>query len=302
MTVHVLKRSVRAAAIAGLLLAGFAAALVYGLSERKLNTRYDVPADVLAVSTAGADPQRGAHLVEAVGSCTLCHGKDLGGGVYADMGAVGLVAGPNLTRGRGGVGATFQTSDWVRALRYGVRADGTSLIMMPSEVFTRFSDEDLSSIVAYLNSLAPIDREVPKSHFRWLGRTLLAAGRLEILVAPKTHHESSMRRVVNRTPSIEYGRYLADVSGCHGCHGFGLSGGRVAGPPNLPPAANLTPAGLGAWKEDDFIRAMREGRRPDGTPIDEFMPWRGFATMSADELHALWLYITSVPPKASGNK
>jgi hypothetical protein len=47
---------------------------------------------------------------------------------------------------------------------------------------------------------------------------------------------------------------------------------------------------------------MREGRRPDGTMLDSFMPWRSFQTMSDMELAALWLYLRSVPPKASGNK
>jgi len=110
---------------------------------------------------------------------------------------------------------------------------------------------------------------------------------------------------VPREPTAAYGRYLANVAGCHGCHGYGLSGGRVAGPPGLPPARNLTrdvATGLAAWTEADFTRAMREGRRPDGAPIDGFMPWRQFRRMTDDELHALWLYLRSAPPRAFGHK
>ena len=103
-------------------------------------------------------------------------------------------------------------------------------------------------------------------------------------------------------PTAAYGRYIADVSGCHGCHGFGLSGGRVAGPPGIPPASNLTPAGIGGWSERDFVRAMPEGTRPSGSPIDDFMPWRVFGRMSDGELHAIWLYLRSVSPRAYGNK
>ena len=96
---------------------------------------------------------------------------------------------------------------------------------------------------------------------------------MAILTAPKTFHGTT---TASAEPALSagYGRYLADVSGCHGCHGFGLSGGRVAGPPDVPIAANLTPAGLGAWTQADFVRAIREGRRPDGTSIHPFMPWR----------------------------
>jgi hypothetical protein len=32
------------------------------------------------------------------------------------------------------------------------------------------------------------------------------------------------------------------------------------------------------------------------------MPWQVFRNMSDDDLHALWLYLQTVPPKAFGNK
>ena len=76
----------------------------------------------------------------------------------------------------------------------------------------------------------------------------------------------------------------------------------MAGPPDLPLASNLTPAGLGAWTEADFVRALREGRRPDGSAINEFMPWRGYGAMTDSELRALWLYLRSVPPRATGTR
>jgi cytochrome c553 len=289
-----------AVAVTAALFAG-GVAIVYALSERQLRMRYAVPAGALDLPDTDASIGRGEHLVRAVTTCTLCHAEDLGGRVYADMGAIGLVAGPNLTRGRGGIGSAFTRADWVRAIRYGVRADGTSLIVMPSEVFTLLDDADLASIVAYLEQVPPVDREVPPTRFGLAGRALLAAGRLNILVAPKTHHPAAVARR-RATTDIERGRYLADVGGCHGCHGFGLSGGAVAGPPGLPPAANLTPAGLGGWTLDDFGRAVRTGRRPDGRVLDEFMPWRVYATMTDDEVGALWAYVQSVPPKAFGGK
>ncbi len=276
-------------------------ALVYVVSASKLNATYPVPAISLAVPSDSGAIAHGGHIARAVGTCTLCHGDDLGGAVYADMGSMGVIAGPNLTRGRGGLAGTFTVADWVRAIRYGVRRDGTSLIVMPSEVFVNFSDDDLGALIAYLQQLPPVDREVPASRFGFVGRALLATGRLNILVAPKTH-EPPTRSRVPRAPTAEYGRYLADVSGCHGCHGHGVSGGQVAGPPGLPPAANLTPAGLADWTDADFLRAMREGRRPDGRALDDFMPWKTYARMTDDELRALWLYLRSVPAKPFGHK
>jgi hypothetical protein len=221
--------------------------------------------------------------------------------VYLDAGPLGIVAGPNLTRGRGGRGATFTDADWERAIRYDLRHDGTSLIVMPSEIYVYLSEEDLAALIAYLKQVPPVDRELPATHLRLLGRALLVAGKLPILVAEKTPRPTQVA-VVSPEPTKEYGRYLADISGCRGCHGLELSGGRVAGPSGTPPASNLTPSGLGSWTETDFVRALRTGRRPDDSTIDPFMPWRFIGQMTDEELHAIWLYLQSVPPKAFGNR
>ena len=76
----------------------------------------------------------------------------------------------------------------------------------------------------------------------------------------------------------------------------------MAGPPGLPPASNLTPAGIGSWTEVDLTRALREGKRPDGSQLDEFMPWKVFRGMTDAEIHAVWLYLRSVPARPFGNK
>jgi mono/diheme cytochrome c family protein len=278
------------------------AGVVYARSQRRLTRVY--PAAVTlprAIPTDSATIARGAHLA-TIATCGLCHGADLGGAVYSDDAMLGTIAGPNLTRGRGGVGAALTTADIVRAVRHGVARDGTSLVVMPSEVYVRLSESDLAAVVAYVQHLPPVDRDVPATRFGPLGRALLAAGKLNILVAEKTP-PLALAPGGEPAPTAAYGRYLADVTGCHGCHGFGLSGGRVAGPPSIPPAANLTPAGsMGRWTEVDFARALREGRRPDGTAIDSFMPWLSYAQMTDDEVHALWLYLRGVEPRPFGHK
>jgi cytochrome c553 len=284
------------------LLALATAGTVYAASQRRLARRYDVKVTLPgAVASDSATLARGAHLVQ-VATCTLCHGADLGGSVYVEDAMVTTMAGPNLTTGRGGVGATRSDSDFVRAIRHGVRPDGRSLIVMPSEVFVHIGDRDLASIIAWIRHAPAVDRVVPASGFGPVGRALLAAGKLNILVAPKTP-AMPIPPGVESGATAEYGRYLADITGCHGCHGYKLSGGRVAGPPGLPPAANLTPSGaIAAWSEDDLRRAMREGRRPDGSALNEFMPWRNYSAMTDEEVRALWLYLRSVPPRDFGNK
>ncbi len=279
------------------------AATLWAMAERELRRVHPAPEESFtAAAPDSALLARGEHLARAVGSCVMCHGEDLGGMVVADAGPMGWLAGPNLTRGRGGVGATLSDADWERAIRHGIRANGRSLILMPSEAFVHFSDQDLSALVAFLKQLPPVDRELEPTHLRPIGRALLAAGKLPLLVANLTPRIPHVPAVLPDTTAT-YGRYLASVAGCHGCHGEGLSGGRLGGgPPDAPPSSNLTPSGLVGWSEADFVRALREGIRPAGTPINETMPWRGLGRMTDAELRALWRYLQSVPPREFGNR
>jgi len=296
----ILKWAGRLAALV-VVLALIGAGAVYAASERKLRKTYDTTVDPVHVPSDSASIARGEHLVRNVIDCTLCHGEDLGGAVYSSSAAIGTVAGPNLTHGKGGLPAGYSDADYVRAIRRGVRSNGRSLIVMPSEVFSHLSQEDLAAVLAFLKQAPPVDRDVPKSGFGPVGRALLATGKMNILVAGKTPRLTPPESVPRDTTPA-YGKYLADISGCHGCHGYGLSGGRVAGPPGLPPASNLTPAGIGNWTEADLSRALREGKRPDGTVLNEFMPWKVLRGMTDAEVHAIWLYLKSVPPKEFGNK
>lgn len=103
--------------------------------------------------------------------------------------------------------------------------------------------------------------------------------------------------------TVAYGRYLA--AGCTGCHGPNLSGGKIAiGPPDWPPAANLTPHASGRlrnWSEADLLHAMRQARRPDGSALNPVMP-AVFGNMTDVELRALWQYLRTLPPAATGER
>lgn len=65
-------------------------------------------------------------------------------------------------------------------------------------------------------------------------------------------------------------------------------------------AANLTPdsTGLGGWKEDQFIKALREGKwmgLENTRPIMPPMPWEAFKNFSDDEIKAIFAYLKSIP-------
>lgn len=296
-------RVFRALALVALALGLAAFGAIYGFSEQQLRRAYRLPLDPpLTLPSDSEALARGARLAHVLATCVECHGPDLGGKVFMDAGPLGVVVGPNLTTGRGGIADSLTDADLVRAIRRGRRADGRSLLVMPSEAYVHLGRDDLAALIAYVRSLPPVDREVPPTEIRLLGRALMAIGRLPILVAGKTP-DLPLGPGVPPGPTEEYGRYLADVSGCHGCHGLDLSGGEVAGPPGTPPASNLTPGGpIGSWTEAAFARSLREGVRPDGAPIDDFMPWKLFAAMSDDEVHALWLYLRAALPVRNENR
>lgn len=276
---------------------------VYGVSSYRLNRAHSVPAlPKLTLSNSPDVLARGGHIATSLGMCTECHGGDLGGKVLTDAGPLGIIAGPNLTPGKGGIGAKMTNDDWVRAIRHGIRRDGSSLIVMPSETFVHMTETDLSAVVSYLKQLTPVDRQVPKTELRYLGRTLLTAGELDVLVAEKTP-DLPIRKTIARAPTPDYGLYLANIGGCRGCHGLNLSGGSVHGPPGTPPASDLTRGreGIGKWTEADFVRTLRTGKRPNGKELHSSMPWRQTALMTDAELHAIYLYLRSVPARPFGN-
>jgi mono/diheme cytochrome c family protein len=72
-----------------------------------------------------------------------------------------------------------------------------------------------------------------------------------------------------------------------------------AGPWGVTYSANLTAdkgTGLGSWKVDDFVKAMRTGKHAGvGREIMPPMPWQSYARMTDSDLRAIFAYLQSVP-------
>jgi mono/diheme cytochrome c family protein len=278
------------------------AAIGFGIivvsSNRALDERVAVlpPPPVLGRGSV----ERGKHLFTAVSSCVVCHRADAGGGPFINAPAMAVLNAANLTRGAGGVGVLYTDADYDRAIRRGVRPDGTRLLIMPSWDYAALSDDDAASLVAYLRSLPPVNRATPRVRLGPVGRVLIATHKLTF-DATRIADEGPPPPPPPPMHFVDYGRYLARAGGCMGCHGTHLSGGHLAGGPNDPPAANLTPIGIGSWSSADFIRTLAKGKNPKGHKLDEFMPWRTIRDMTDDELSAIYEYLRTVPPRATGN-
>ena len=241
---------------------------------------------------------QGAHLFATRG-CADCHGADGAGKLVLDAGPVVKVVAPNITPG--GVVKGISADQVAAAIRHGVKPDGHPMVFMPSTDFKNFGDSDTAALVAYIQALAPSGNDPGANEIRPLGRILYLFGKFPLLPAELIDHAPRSRATPVVAATVEYGRYLAQ--GCTGCHGSNFAGQHVPGtPPEFKDAQNLTPANLGAWTNDDFRRAFREGKRPDGSAINEFMPWRAFSKLSDVEIDALWAYLRTLPPVQSPAK
>lgn len=288
---------------AGIIVGGLvfiiAAAAVYVLISggRKAQATVTVPADTVVVPADSASIARGRHLVEAINKCQDCHRDDFGGGVLIPEGPFMTLYAPNITPG--GVVANYTTADWVRALRHGVGRDGRKLAIMASEAYTFMDPADLGAVIAYMRTVAPVATQQPAKAYGPIARMLLVTGAFPLHVYDMIDHSrdfTAPRPAPGDT--VAYGRYLAQIGGCPACHQNDLSGGPIHGaPPDAKPASNLTRAGIGHYTEEDFFRALRQGVRPGGTPIDSLeMPWRRSGRMTDEEIHAVWTFLRSLPP------
>lgn len=266
-----------------LLIAGFA---VYMKGGSNLTATYDIPDTPLTIVSDSAALARGEHLTATMG-CQDCHTPNLSGTVMVDDTPFRVVA-SNLTPS--GVGASYSDTDFERAIRHGVRPDGTALLIMPSLAYNGIADEDMAAIIAYLRSLEPIDNSLPTTEVRTMGR-MLAAGPLDPGFEVNPARSPSSRPPIG--PTAEYGAYLFGTTCfyCHGEDGQGLE--RPPGPPGGIPSPSFEASAR--WSLDEFKQTLRTGVAPGGRELNqEFMPWQFTARMTDDELEGLYRHIQAL--------
>jgi len=112
---------------------------------------------------------------------------------------------------------------------------------------------------------------------------------------------------------VARGKYLVIAGGCTDCHTPGyflgapdmdryLGGSDVAFEmPGLGAflGRNLTPdkeTGLGNWSEDDIVKALTTGERPDGRVLAPIMPYHALAQLTEDDRHAIAAFLMSIKP------
>jgi cytochrome c553 len=275
--------------VLGLIVVAVLALFLRGTS--RLNATHKAPDTLVSGFGDSASLARGEHIMR-IHSCQVCHGERLGGAVFLDI-PPALAVASNLTPGRGGVGATYSGEDWDRAVRYGIRPSGKMLLpFMPYRLFNNLNDVDAGHLAAYLESLQPVDNELPASKAKFLGRMILGVQQ----VLPQKRADSIP--VLEPAPTAAYGKYIASTT-CVECHGEQLQGGKHPDP-NAPAAPALHRTG--AWTPEQFALALRTGRTPERQITDEYMPWKYYAHLTDVELGALQAYIRTLKVPTPGTE
>ena len=276
------------------------------------------------LGAAGAQSTAPSSLVETgrylatAANCISCHsrkgGAPFAGGVAFETG-FGTLYSTNITQDpKAGIGSWTQ-SQFMRAMREGIRADGEHLYpAFPYTAFTKLSDADIGAIYAYLKSVPASTDRAPENKLSF------PFNQRSAMIAWKALYLDDARYAPNAKQSAEWNRgaYLVEALGhCGACHTprnsqgaerkeWALTGGTYndnvpGGKTRAWSAVNLTqaPSGLGTWSVDEITSYLKTGLNSFAT---SFGPMNAVITNSTSQLtpsdvRAIAVYLKSLPAK-----
>jgi mono/diheme cytochrome c family protein len=268
---------------------------------------------VLLGSTFGSacaqgDAKRGQYLAQA-GGCLACHTEDNKGatpfaGGRALKTPFGTFYGPNITPDQqAGIGR-WTEADFIRAMRYGERRDGSNYFpAFPYPSFTRITDADLRDLWAYLRTLPPSGRanQAHDLRFPFGWRFPVTIWKWLFFTPGPFADDPAVSPTVNR------GAYLVRALGhCSECHtprnfvggpksGRFLAGGKGPDSKRVP---NLTPTRLKSWTDGELREFLLTGATPDGDVPAEAMGEvirNTTSRLTTEDLGAIIAYLRSLP-------
>ena len=300
-------------------------AIAGGAAFLFLHQPAQVPAASIKVPMTPERIARGKYLFENLSDCDGCHsqrdftkvagpvvpsGRGRGNELSAVVkGLPGTIVAPNITPDpETGIGK-WTDGEKIRAIREGVDNTGRALFpMMPYPNFRNMSDEDVQSIVAYMNSLPPVRNPLPVTKLDF-------PVSLFIKFAPQP---AGSVPPSNPGDQMKYGSYLVAIGGCSDCHtplekgqpvaGKAFAGGRVFETPmGTVVSANITPdleTGIGKWTEDFFRKKFNDYREyavsgPPPLPGPQaftLMPWLAMSQLAPGDLGAIYAWLRTVKP------
>ncbi|WP_421360454.1 molybdopterin cofactor-binding domain-containing protein [Agrobacterium rosae] len=253
--------------------------------------------DVFSPSTL----ERGRQ-VFATGNCATCHtadGKTANAGGRAIETPFGTVYSTNLTSDpETGLGRwSFEAFE--RAMRHGISRDGHNLYpAFPYTSFARISDDDMLSLYAYLQTLAPVRQETPQARMIAPAniRSTLAVWNLLYHDSTPFQPDATQSGVYNR------GKYLVKGAGhCSACHAPRniagaempeMTGAMIKG--WYAPALSGPQPGAIGWNADTLFDYLRHGHSQNASasgPMAEVVA--SLTTLPDDDIHAMAHYLAA---------
>ncbi|GBR50850.1 gluconate 2-dehydrogenase, cytochrome c subunit [Neokomagataea thailandica NBRC 106555] len=265
--------------------------------------------------------------VAAASDCSACHtvhGKEEYTGGMPFALPMGTIHSTNITPDREhGIG-NYSEADFARAIRYGIRKDGSTLYpAMPYPSYARMTDKDMHALYVYFHYGVKASSEQPPRNtipwplsMRWplvFWRTIFSPSPAKVLDTTKPLVDD---------PVLARGAYLVEGPGhcgaCHSPRGLAmqekaltaqdgdayLSGGAAVDgwiPPSLR-ADDRT--GLARWSEDDIATFLATGRNKKGSAFGSMTPaiMHGTQNLSPEDLHAIAHYLHHLGPSRLAEK
>ena len=301
------------------LLAVVVLAAVSGFSYLFLVFPRIAPPPILQVPRTPERIARGQYLSRHVAGCSDCHGerdwtkysapqireREGHGGMAFRLG-VGTLYAPNITPVRL---STWTDGEVLRAMTSGVSKDGSPLFpLMPYDAYRQMSREDAESVIAFIRTLPPVPRDVPRSQLNFPYNLIVRTMPSPAPPLPERAPDPSNR--------VAYGKYLTTMASCASCHtkmkrgqpipGMAFAGGlefrtRSGG---VQYSANITPdleTGIGRWSVEQFVARFKSVADADEASLalngrkNTEMPWRDYGGMKTEDLAAIFTYLKSLP-------
>lgn len=257
---------------------------------------------------------RGKQLAIAA-DCAACHTTPKGGapfaGGYAIESPMGAIVATNITpSATHGIGS-YTLPEFQRALRQGVRRDGSHLYpAMPYTAYTQLSDDDTAALYAYfMHDVKPVDQPVAETQlpFPFSVRASMAVWNALFLKDERFTPDPAKSEEVNR------GAYLAGaLAHCSTCHtprntlmaedlGKPFLSGANVGPWFAPNITSDPVHGIGGWSDDELVQYLKtgqvHGKAQAAGPMAEAIE-HSLQHLPESDLRAIVVYLKQTPPVA----
>ena len=243
-----------------------------------------------AFEQVSQDPVVQGKRLALVLGCVGCHGENLAGEDWSDP-AIGRLWTANLTQtARQYTDAQFRT-----AMTTGRRPDGSDLWEMPAHLFTKLTDEEFASIIAYVRSRPVVGPVHPRATLEPPTPLMVQRGEYESSAA--TAREEGKLDPPDAEPGHEQARHIVRAT-CAECHGLDLKGGQPPFGGTPRPDIRMMAA---SYSAEDFDRLLTKGIASGGRELDSMtgVSRNRYVHLTPTERRAVHAYLKALGEQAA---